>query len=405
MRLKVNKYLLILFVLLLYPIAAICGPPDQEIKFDDKDLIIIQDSLEKEALKMALSMDSLTDEIDSLIMVSLDLYDTLDLPSFPEIIIDEKGVIKVMTDTGLIIYSIDSSLTPTHKGYYEDTDIKRRDITKWGINIVIDEGERVISDITLFSGDVTVNGSVEGDVTVIGGDIFINSTGYVRGDAISIGGKVKKEEGAKVTGSSMSINAPFLVLPTGSVFQIIQAIMLFVMVISWFFAAVSISLFSRPIVRISGKLSAHPIKSFFLGYLMYIASFLAWLLLLVSVIGIPLALIGQPIASMIIVIFAYAAGNLVLGEKLFKQASPVKAFFIGSIVSTGLPFILLLFGYLSDSLALFVINMVLLSALLFIILPLGLGAATLGRFGLPPKVKKTEKEQPQAAGPLASQTE
>jgi len=399
MRLKHINLFILLLAFSLSPIIVMAGPPDIDVSPPDDELLYLEDSLDLISEKMALSAESLGLHLESFERFAQGLYDTLELPSFPEIIIDEDGIIKVMTDSGMIIYSIDSSDAASKK-IYQKYDEGRHDMTEWGKNIIIDEGENFVSNIVLISGDVTVNGSVDGDIVVVGGDIFVNSTGYVRGDAIAVGGHVKKEEGAKITGSSISIGAPFLILPGGSAYQIIQGILLIIMIISMLFSAVSISLFRRPIIRISEKLLTHPIKSFFFGYLVFLGSFLVWLLLLVSVIGIPLALIGQPIASVILTIFAYSAANLVLGQWIFKQQSPVKAFFQGSIITTGLPFLALLVGYLSNSLILFILNMLFLGFLLFIILPFGLGAASLSRFGFPPRAGKADSYQNQSGATL-----
>jgi hypothetical protein len=396
MRFKYVNCCILILGLSLSPIAVLAGPPDIDVHPSDDELLYLEDSLNLLSDKMALSAESLALHFESFEKFAQGLYDTLELPSFPEIIIDENGIIKVMTDTGMIVYSIDTSNAVSVK-FNKKLDQDRHDITEWGKNIIIEEGENFISNIVLISGDVTVNGSVDGDIVVVGGDIFINSTGYVRGDAVAVGGHVKKEEGAKVTGSSISIGAPFLVLPGGSAYQIIQGILLITMIVSMLFSAVSISLFRGPVVRISQKLTARPIKSFFFGYLVFLGSFLVCLLLLVSVIGIPLALIGQPIASIILTLFAYSAVNLVVGQWIFKHQSPVKAFFFGSIITTGLPFLLLLAGYLSNSLVLFILNMLFLGFLLFIILPFGLGAASLSRFGFPPRAGKITDSQDRSA--------
>jgi len=396
---QVNFYILLL-ALSLSPLTVMAGPPDTDVRPPDDELLYLEDSLDILSEKMALSAESLAIQFESFEKFEQGLYDTLELPSFPEIIIDENGIIKVMTDSGMIVYSIDSSVSPSVK-FSQEYDQGHHDITEWGKNIVVDEGENFVSNIVLISGDVTVNGSVDGDIVVVGGDIFVNSTGYVRGDAIAVGGQVKKEEGGKVTGSAISIGAPFLIFPGGSVYQIIQGILLIIMIISTLFSAVSISLFRGPVIRISKNLSAHPIKSFFFGYLVYLGSFLVWLLLLVSVIGIPLALIGQPIVSVILTVFAYSAANLVIGRWIFKQQSPVKAFFLGGAITTGLPFLLLLVGYLSNSLVLFILNMLFLGFLIFIILPFGLGAASLSRFGFPPRAGKFADEQGQSAVEIA----
>lgn len=381
--------------------AAFAGPPDASDALPDSELERL-DSLSEAVDRIKLSADLLRSKnimlaplIDSLSRINMQLFDTAGLPSFSKIII-ENGVIKVLTDSGLIVLNPGEadSLLP-YMPFIPGNN--NRELTSWGKSIVIDEGERIPADIIVISGDATIKGSVAGDVLVIGGDIFVDPTGYIKGDAVAIGGKVKKEEGAKITGSTFALTLPLLVLPRGSVFQIIQAVMLFIMIISVFFAAMSISLFPRPILRISGQLATSPIKSFFLGYAIYLGLFLVWILLLVSIIGIPLAFFGEPLAFLIVVVFAYSALNLIIGEKLFREKTSFKAFWFGCLISTGVPFVILLTGYLTNSLVLFIFNMIFLGILLFVILPFGLGAALLARFGFPARARKRDESAPAGA--------
>jgi hypothetical protein len=387
MKFGSGRPILILSIIFLCIGSIYAGPPDNNIPYEDLQNKQLEDSLEIAAQKLSHIAESLSLRFDSLKYLHKSFEDITNLPSFREIIIDEKGVIKVLTDSGFVTLSADSIFFPDN---FDDLTRPPGEITRWGKSIIVDEDEQLISDIVIISGDVTVNGMVQGDVVVIGGNIYVNSTGYIRGDATAIGGHVKKEEGAKITGSSVSIGLPFMVIPRGSWMQVFEVILLFTMAISLFFSALSISLFPGPVRRIATQLVHHPIKSFLLGYVFYIGSFIVWLLLLVSVIGIPLALIGQPIAMIIVTIFGYAAINIVLGDKIFKEQSSVKSLLYGYLITTAAPFILLLAGYLTNLLVFFIINMILLSFLLFILLPFGLGAAILARFGLPRRSKKAD---------------
>ena len=390
MKYNSGRLIFILSIICLCIGGIYAGPPDNDILFEELQTKQLEDSLEAAAEKLSHIAESLSIRFDSLKYLHKNFEDIANLPSFREIIIDENGVIKVLTDSGFVTISADSVFLTDNS---DDLTRHPGEITRWGKSIIIDEDERLISDIVIISGDVTVNGMVQGDVVVIGGNIYVNSTGYIRGDATAIGGQVKKEEGAKITGSSVSIGLPFMVLPRGSWMQAFEVILLFVMAFSLFFSALSISLFPGPVRRISTQLAHHPIKSFLLGYVFYIGSFIVWLLLLVSVIGIPLALIGQPVAMIIVIIFGYAAINIVLGDKIFKEQSSIKSLLYGNLITTATPFILLLAGYLTNLLVFFIINMILLSFLLFILLPFGLGAAILARFGLPPRSKKADFDE------------
>jgi hypothetical protein len=393
--LNFNKKLLFSLLISLTAVAlAFAGPPDNVIDEEpaaDEILDYIDiDSIYLQAESLARDAEALSKLIDMDYLIG-GLLDTAGLASFKEIIIQENGQIRVLTDSGWIALSSDS----IRKIIYLPDQMPHadsRDITQWGQDVIIDEGDRVYANITVVSGDVTVNGYVEGDIVTVSGNIYVNSTGYVQGDAIAVGGRVKKEEGAKITGSNVSIIVPFMRLPRGSVFQMVQGIMIGVMILGMLLSALVISLFPRPMQRITARLSEKPIKSFFMGYVAYISMFIIWLLLFVTVIGIPLALFGEPVLILLLILVAYASANQVIGARLFKQKSMLKSFWYGCLISTAVPFILLFLGFATDSLVLFIVNMTLLGFMVFVFLPFGFGAALICRFGFPPRAKKPSAE-------------
>ena len=388
-----NSHLKIQFIIIIWVAVfavSFAGPPDEDYdeSKSNEEMLRDLDSINAHLGELKFNTDSLLDLADSLRHMRFDFDDLRGIPSFREIVIDEEGVIKVLTDTGYVVIQEGTLPRIDNDDKFDSTDYRRGNITKFGKDIIIDEGERLNTDVVLISGDITVNGTIDGDVVVVGGDIYVNSTGYIRGDATTVGGRIKKEEGGKVNGTTLSLGLPFMILPRGSWIQVFEGIQIIVLIIGLFFSTMSISLFPKPVNRISTQLAAHPLKSFIFGYLLYFGAFLVWILLLVSFIGIPLALLGQPIVMMVMVIFGYAAINVVIGEKLFKAKTSLKAFFAGFLVTTCLPFVLLVLGYVTNSLVIFVLNAILLGTLLFVILPFGLGASMLARFGLPKRKKK-----------------
>jgi len=116
----------------------------------------------------------------------------------------------------------------------------------------------------------------------------------------------------------------------------------------------------------------------------------------VSVIGIPLAFFGEPVAILILMIFAYSALSQVVGAKFFKENKTGKSFWYGILATTGLPFVLLVLGFITDSLVLFILNMIFLGFMLFVLMPISIGAATLARFGFPPRAKKNDNSSSQS---------
>jgi hypothetical protein len=311
------------------------------------------------------------------------------LPTYNEIIIDENGLIKVRTDTGLITFDemLDDSMVMLGRPYTDSID--RNQITRWGENIIVDEDIRVNSDIQVVRANVTIKGVVNGDVTTMGGDIYVTSTGVINGNAMAIGGKIKKDDGARITGAVMQMKLPLMNAARSSTYQLVLGVILLVVLLGLLFAWLMVALVPVPMNRIAQELLGNPFKSFLFGYILYIGLPIVWVLLLVTILGIPIALLVIPLAFPLAIVQAYAAINIAVGQKLFRKANILQAFLFGGIATTAIPLIMMIIGYASNSLPLFVINMIFLGFFLFIFVPFGLGAALNTRFGFYRKDKQT----------------
>jgi|GEM_PF-1648483 hypothetical protein len=358
------------------------------------------DSLLQEAskLKITIDLESLQESDFNNLKRPQDIFgrakeklDTTGLPSFKEIIIDENGIIKVRTDTGLITYNemlFDSSLLYDIP-FYDSSG--RNQITRWGENIIVDRDTRVNSDIQVVRANVTVKGVVNGDVTTVGGDIYVTSTGVINGNAVAVGGKIKKDEGARITGAIMQLKLPLMNVNRGSSsYRLALGILLLIVLLGLLFAWLMVALVPVPMNRIAQELSKKPFKSFLFGYIFYIGLPIAWLLLLITILGIPIALLVIPLAFPLVVVQAYASINIAVGQRLFKKTNTLQAFMFGGLVTTAIPLLIMIIGYALNSLPLFVINMIFLGFFLFLFVPFGLGAALNTRFGFYRKDKKPE---------------
>lgn len=69
------------------------------------------------------------------------------------------------------------------------------------------EANTVSNDkIRIIGGNLTVDGTVRGTITLIGGDVFLNGTAVVDGKIITIGGSIHTENGAQINGSVIETN-------------------------------------------------------------------------------------------------------------------------------------------------------------------------------------------------------
>jgi hypothetical protein len=82
----------------------------------------------------------------------------------------------------------------------------RGDRVVMGNDVVIAEGEEVRGDIVVLWADARVDGTVHGDVVVVGGDLVLGPTARVDGDLAVAGGDLTRAGGAQVDGSLVGIS-------------------------------------------------------------------------------------------------------------------------------------------------------------------------------------------------------
>ncbi len=71
---------------------------------------------------------------------------------------------------------------------------------------IIRADETSYDRIRIIGGDLTVYGTVKGQISVIGGDVHLGKTANVEGEIIAIGGNIYREPGAIITGKVIETN-------------------------------------------------------------------------------------------------------------------------------------------------------------------------------------------------------
>jgi len=82
-----------------------------------------------------------------------------------------------------------------------------RERVTFGEDVHVRPGERV-REVVSMGGDVVVEGEVLGDVVTMGGDLHILAGGVVHGAMVTMGGEVTVEEGGQHLGESVSMGMP-----------------------------------------------------------------------------------------------------------------------------------------------------------------------------------------------------
>ena len=261
-----------------------------------------------------------------------------------KISIDEKGI----SIEGRA--NVTTHETPEDEEWVEVYDERRKlkekglDIVKFGESVFVAKDEYVRGDLVVFGGNAMLEGRVGGNVVVIGGDIRARSGSVIKGDAVVIGGVLDEDDDVIITGERVTINDFFPVnslwmfSPEARFFKLVfMPVRLFIQLVLAFL----VLLFLRDrILKSEEHLSANYLKNFGVGLLSaFVAVFgliVVSVLLLITIIGIPLALLLWISCGGILIfswtVFAFSLGRLVAKRLQIQSDSALLMVFIGAVV-------------------------------------------------------------------------
>ena len=251
---------------------------------------------------------------------------------------------------------------------------------EFGRGVEIKKDEKVESAVA-FGGPITIAGDVEGDAVAFGGNLHVTESGHVHGDAASFGGRIIIDEGGRVDGEKTQVGAGKMVagmipalaaadaperhLSTGATigFGLLRAAAEFLCF--FLLGMLVLVLVPKRTLVVAEAIERHPLKAGGIGFAVMVAALPLTLLLIITILGIPLAILLWP-ALFVSGFFGYVALALVIGRKLPAGVIPTNnaLFALGAavIVAVGmLPWI----G----------------SAIWFLLGFLAIGAVALTRFG------------------------
>ncbi|MFC1475753.1 polymer-forming cytoskeletal protein [Candidatus Zixiibacteriota bacterium] len=295
------------------------------------------------------------------------------------------------------------------------------DIIQIGTDVVIGEDERVEGNVVVFGGNIEVEGEVKGDVVAILGDVSVS--GYVHGSAIAVTGEVVVHSMGKVRkdviGGSITTHPGSLIggkkeytsvrIPVRP--QLFRGVYLAILlthvglaVFIIFLTLLAHAFGGKNIAMIRTKISEGGFKAFLVGLLsLFLGLPLVFVLLIITVIGIPVALLVLPLAVVLAKILGYAAVGLSFGSKLAENTIfKVKSQLGQTIMGTSAMLIIILFGGVLVTIPatpVKVLGWILFGighAISFIAITTGVGAVVLTRFGT--RLHKNKKPQ---AAPVA----
>lgn len=268
-----------------------------------------------------------------------------------------------------------------------------------GGNATLQTGSLVRQDVVILGGNLLVQGTVGGDVNVIGGLVTLESGAVVEGDVNTLSGQLLREEGAQVNGDindSIALALPFIysnparieipnfngelvapftnASPMSTGVGIVGGILWWLgRSFIWAILALLVGLFLPDHAqRLASAATGKPVVAGGLGCLTLLIAPAVLFLLILTICGIPIGLLG-----LFILMAAWAFGIIALGLEtgkrlalLVKQdwALPVSAMigtFLLTLLVNGLGALVPCVGWLVPTL----VGMV------------GLGAALVTRFG------------------------
>ncbi|NIR65024.1 MAG: hypothetical protein GWO41_17155 [candidate division Zixibacteria bacterium] len=299
------------------------------------------------------------------------------------------------------------------------------DIITFGKNELIDVADSVRGEVVVLGGDLEIRGYVKGDIFVLFGDIMIRSGANVEGDIFCLG-EVVIDPGTMIWGDISSLELQRPVDETAYDFkgryerinldladvQFVGPPAMIVMVI--FLGAILLivssvtAIMPRPVARIRNQLEEGFIKCFLIGVLLTIALLPIWVLLLISIIGIPVALLVYPFvvfAAFVIgaIGFTQFAGFQLGRHTTLRYPGYIRTTLAG-VILLGSPLIFSAFFAYINIWPLAWILQILFWSEQFIMYTAGLGAVFFSRFGTRPKKVRVEprfeKKEPSGTGVL-----
>jgi len=278
--------------------------------------------------------------------------------------------------------------------FEEDTD-RVEGMVKLGRRIVVGPDETVVGDVVAIGSSVLVKGKVLGDAVAIGGSVRVEGDGVIDGDAVSLGGEVTRDRTARINGETISLGflpeswpsrrGGELIGPWNVKLLLKLGQVAVLALLTW----LSLQVAPARMAVLSSAVERSFFLSLLIGFGIVLASIPLVALLVVTVVGIPLAIL-YPVLFLVASVVAYAAvvtsiGRRVGGSSPSVRRSPAVASMLGIAVVEGIGVLgVLTAGAGGVTYSFGLLFMALGCALGMVIVMVGLGAEVLTWFGSRP---------------------
>ncbi len=196
------------------------------------------------------------------------------------------------------------------------------DLTVIGGNATLEQDSTVNGDVAVIGGNVSADGLINGNISVLGGMVNLKDNAVVRGNVNQLGGSVYKSEKARVEGSNPFNQAPFRIptmqtTPLNINFDAVFAPLLaFFRALALAALAILAALFApASIARVGQAAHTQPAVTGGIGLLTAIVAPALLLVLGITIILLPLSLLGLLILG-IAILYGWLALGLITGRYL-----------------------------------------------------------------------------------------
>jgi hypothetical protein len=195
----------------------------------------------------------------------------------------------------------------------------------FGGTVTIDKGATVNGDVFQAGGTMTIDGTVNGKLSALGGSVFLNQHAVVTGDVSTVGGTLHRDEGAKIQGQiingtqgplTFNTPQPYLVRPFVNFQPLADALWFFFRTIALAALAMLLGLFlPNPLGRVGQAVVRQPVITGGMGLLTGIIAPILLVLLAITIILIPVSLVGILIVALA-VLFGWIGIGLEIGNRI-----------------------------------------------------------------------------------------
>lgn len=248
------------------------------------------------------------------------------------------------------------------------------DLVALGGPVTVENGGEVRGDVVALGGPVSIAGHIQGDVTAWGGPVELSETAVVEGDVLAAGGPVQRSPGAVVKGEitqGFRLKFPPVVPPVPSVPGARMEVgngsgfLSFVLgLLKIGFRAAGIAIIALLVLifipnqthTVKQMAIDQPIASIGVGILTFVVAILMLGVLVITLCGIPIALI-LGLALLMALLYGWIAVGVLVGERLLAVLStdrplPMISGVVGTLIITllsSVPCLGWLLGFLGSS--------------------------------------------------------